>query len=44
LLNGYEILQACTQSTKVEDEPFLVPWLFGKNLSCDNFNEFCLCF
>jgi hypothetical protein len=25
LPNGYEILQACTQPTKVEDEPFLVP-------------------
>jgi hypothetical protein len=25
LHGGYEILQACTQPTKVEDEPFLVP-------------------
>jgi hypothetical protein len=24
LPSGYEILQACTQPTKVEDEPFLV--------------------
>jgi hypothetical protein len=25
LPSGYEILQACTQPTKLEDEPFLVP-------------------
>jgi hypothetical protein len=25
LPSGYEILQACTQPTKVEDEPFQVP-------------------
>jgi hypothetical protein len=44
LPNGYEILQASTQPTKVEDEPFRVPWLFGKNWSYDDFNEFCPCF
>jgi hypothetical protein len=25
LPSGYEILQACTQPKKVEDEPFLAP-------------------
>jgi hypothetical protein len=25
LPSGYEILQACTQPTKLEDEPFPVP-------------------
>jgi hypothetical protein len=44
LPNGYEILQACIQPIKVEDEPFLVLWLFGKNWSYDNFNEFHPCF
>jgi hypothetical protein len=44
LPNGYEILQACTQATKLEDGPFLVLWLFGKNWSYDDFNEFCPCF
>jgi hypothetical protein len=41
LPSGYEILQACIQPTKIEDEPFPVPSLFGRNLSYDNYNEFC---
>jgi hypothetical protein len=40
LHSGYEILQACTQPTKLEVESFLVLQLFGKNLSYDDFNEF----
>ena len=40
LPNGYKILQACTQPTKLEDESFLVPYLFRKYLSFDDFNEF----
>jgi hypothetical protein len=44
LPSGYEFLQAYTQPTKVEDEPFPVPLLFGNYLSYDDFNEFCPCF
>ena len=44
LRSRYEILQACTQPIKVEDEPFLVPQLFGKKLSYDDFNKIFPCF
>jgi hypothetical protein len=40
LPSGYEILQACTQPTKIKEEPFLVPLLFGKNWCFDDFYEF----
>jgi hypothetical protein len=44
LPSGYEILQACTQPTKVEGELFPVLKSFGKNWSYDDFNEFYPCF
>jgi hypothetical protein len=44
LPSGYEILQACTQPTKLEDEPFFYAVLFGNFWSYDDFNEFFPCF
>jgi hypothetical protein len=41
LPSGFEILQACTQPTKVEDALLPVLWLFGIKWSYDDFNEFC---
>ena len=39
-----EILVTSIQTTKVEGKPFSVLYLFGKNWSYDNWNEFSSCF
>jgi hypothetical protein len=37
-------LHACIQPLEVENEPFLVLYLFAKNWSYDDLNEFSSCF